>query len=159
MIGGDYKGGINETDYLEKRREKEQFFRDNPQFPFIGIEFSDCYTDSKILEILRKHISPSLEIVKDNTVGIRRRSDELERELTLKEAKAVSVDGHLPAVDKISCSLRKRIEKHWGSIPKYREEHEDYENFKKQHASSIHCVRCMVDRVGGVYRRLCHCKE
>lgn len=53
-IWGDKPHGHNETTYKSKRRYKELFNANNPNF--IGIHFNDCFSEEKLAEILKPHI-------------------------------------------------------------------------------------------------------
>ena len=130
---------MKKADYMKARKEKECYWKQTDA-NFIGIEYRQCNKDSTILQILRDRISPSLQFEKNPTIRIGWINEETIKQNTLDEAKLLQVDGHLPAIDKLQCSMWHRIQKFW---PKPHMENfrkalgEDIESYNKRHCKKL----------------------
>jgi hypothetical protein len=53
-IWGDTPNGHQKKEYAEKRKNKEKFNKNNPNF--LGLSYKDCYNESKLISILKTYL-------------------------------------------------------------------------------------------------------
>jgi len=156
------KGGTtwcHKVDYIKKRKEKEDYWLQKGT-NFIGIEYRTCNSQNNILKILRDKISPGLQFENNSNIQMYRINEDTIKQNILDEATLLQVDGHLPARNKIPCSMVYQIQNFW---PKPHMENfrkalgEDMESFNKLHSKRISESKKgkKIPMFGGARRHIC----